>query len=194
MGEESYGALKVVGRILACSSSEHIDHFIYCDGLDALSCLLTDNGDVQMTKETLWSLSNITAGSEGQIQKFLEHPTILTKVFELMNSDSVGLRRESTYVITNFITTSERPEDHLLLCEFNDRELINLLTTNLKLDDANIVIEIIQALDVLMELDKDCCAPLTGEDSIAYRFEAAGGPYQLGILEKHPNIKVFNEI
>ena len=68
-----------------------------------------------MTKEVLWSLSNITAGTEQQISCFLGSETILEKVFYYATkSQDLELRREAIMVLTNLITTIERPD----VCHF----------------------------------------------------------------------------
>ena len=50
--------------------------------------------------------------------------------------------------------------------------------------------ELVAALDVLMKLDK-MVPEYSGNNSIAYKFEVAGGLDELEILQKHPNSKVY---
>lgn len=70
--------------------------------------------------------------------------------------------------------------------------MITLFTNNLKLDDAALLIEILQALGYLLQLDK--AVPLRGDDSIAYKFELAGGLDEIENLQKHPNLSVYQEV
>lgn len=84
--EEYAPALRAVGNVLSSSAAENIDLFLSRKGLDPLSRLLGPNQAWKVSKEALWCLSNITAGSDEQVQRFLEHPTILDEVFKLMKS------------------------------------------------------------------------------------------------------------
>jgi hypothetical protein len=54
------------------------------------------------------------------------------------------------------------------------------------------VIEILQALTVILDFDHSC--GLKGEQSFAYQFEVETGLDQLEALQKHPNITVFNAV
>ena len=71
--------------------------------------------------------------------------------------------------------------------------MIPLFATNLKLDDKIIIIEIIQALDILIKLDKSV-PEYQGQNSIALKFEIAGGLNELEVLQKHPNATVYTAV
>ena len=57
--------------------------------------------------------------------------------------------------------------------------MINLFIDGLKINDANVIIEVLQSLTTILQLDGAC--DLRGEDSFAYKLETAGG---LDELEK----------
>jgi hypothetical protein len=107
LSEEMTPAVRAVGNILSSSNPENIDIFLFEGGLNALNSILVESQSIQILKEILWSCSNITAGTEQQIQIFLNHNEILTKVFLLCNSTNLALKREAIYVITNIFTTSQ---------------------------------------------------------------------------------------
>ena len=118
-----------------------------------------------MTKEVLWSLSNITAGTEKHISCFLSSETILEKVFYYASkSEHLDLRREAIMVLTNLITTIERPDVLLFLASYGQPDepgkLMKTFVTNLRLNDASTTLQILEALDVLFKLDRIRQAPL----------------------------------
>lgn len=64
LNEEFTPALRAIGNIMSSTNPENIDLFLFESGLSALNHLMTNEQDVQAMKEILWSLSNITAGTE----------------------------------------------------------------------------------------------------------------------------------
>ena len=140
----------------------------------------------------MWGLSNVTAGSNENIESFLMHPKLIGQVFNCIKSDILEIRREATFVITNAITTTDNPKYWLFITQFNHGEILKLLAKNLKINDAAIIIEIIQSLGHLIQLDK--MIPLQGEDSIAYKLEVENVLDELENLQKHPNVKIYNEV
>lgn len=61
-------------------------------------------------KECMWGLSNITAGSEGQIAAFLNEEELVNKVYMLANSTNIQIRREALFIFTNLILTTQNPD------------------------------------------------------------------------------------
>lgn len=72
------------------------------------------------------------------------------------------------------------------LANHENSKLISLLADGLKINDAQIILEILQALSVILELDASC--GLKGPESFAYKYEVEGGLDRLEDLQKHPNI------
>ena len=64
-------SFRVIGLILSSDNHSNIELFIKVNGIDALFEMLKITNMEQFETEILWSLSNITAGSESQIAKFL---------------------------------------------------------------------------------------------------------------------------
>ena len=60
------------------------------------------------------------------------------------------------YVFTNLLTTSQTDDSVYNLALYQDCALIRVLVNGLRINDANIVIEVLQATKVIMELDKKC--------------------------------------
>ena len=116
--------------MLSSDNSENIDLVLFHQGLDPLSMFLdlndTDEYNIKRIKEALWCLSNITAGSEDQIKSFLEHESIMEKVFRLMLSKTMEIRREATITITNLLTISENTSIHRYVTEFKNFEIISI--------------------------------------------------------------------
>lgn len=102
------------------------------------------------------------------------------------------VRREALYVVTNIFTTSQNHNSNYNLANYDDRKVVAILAQGLRLNDAQIVMEILQALTTIFELDQRC--NLKDKESFAYRFEIEGGLDELEQLQKHPNLQVYNAV
>ena len=91
-------AVRVLGNI-AAGSERNTDRVIQ-DGLETLFAILQENNIQQIIKETLWSVSNITAGVCAQIDKVLCHNGLLDLVFAHI---SQGTREVPTIYIYIYI-------------------------------------------------------------------------------------------
>jgi hypothetical protein len=81
---------------------------------------------------------------------------MLTKIFMLCASTNNQVKRESLYVITNILSTYQNKSSIYNLSIYEDCKLISLFVGGLKINDAQIIIEILQALTVILDLDKSC--------------------------------------
>lgn len=73
------------------------------------------------------------------------------------------------------------------LVQYKDYLLVSLFSNGLSaLNDANIILEILQAFEVLLQFDSTY--NLKGEQSIAYKLEIADGLDKMEQLQKHPNV------
>jgi hypothetical protein len=110
----------------------------------------------------------------------------------LQTSMNNEIRREAMYVFTNLITTVQDAQFHLYCVEIKDGALLYNMVAALQLPEPNLIIEVLQALNVLLALD--AFIPLRGEDAIAYKFEVAKGLDELESLQTHPNISIYKEV
>ena len=81
---------------------------------------------------------------------------------------------------------------NLRITNYEDKALVERLVEGLRLNNTNLILEILQCLYVLLDLDNKFS--LSGEDQIACKLENAGGLDELSELEKHPNLSVYNEV
>ena len=81
-------SIRGIAGIVSSSVDANVDTVINLNGIDALFQILKMNNTVQMEQEILWALSNITAGTEGQIRAFLDDQTRLEVIFDLMDENN----------------------------------------------------------------------------------------------------------
>lgn len=119
-------------------------------------------------QQVLWSLSNITAGSQDQIYKFVSHENLVQKVFTFLDSDQPQIHREALYVLCNLITTYADSDVHYRIASFNNFQIIHAFVKGLDPGNGSVCAQILESLDVLLKLDLE--TPLLGLDSIAHKF------------------------
>lgn len=89
MEEEAVPALKAIGEILTTEDNSVIDHFLLHQGLEVLSDILNDSkSPTHLIQKTLWCLSNITAGSEDHILRFVKMSILFDKVIQITLAQS----------------------------------------------------------------------------------------------------------
>jgi len=122
--------------------------------LDALETKLSDNTiSIASLKESLWTLSNISAGTHDQIKVILNHTNIVNLIYQYMNSESTTVSREAILIITNAISTAQIEEITYHLANHNNYYLLGIFAKALENDDFNLIQEILEALDHILALD-----------------------------------------
>ena len=94
--------------------------------------------------------------------------------------EQTDIRREALYVLTNAITATNDSKVIEYLFMSNEGKIMEIFVKNLKsLNDVTIVIEIIQALDLILGLEPNY--EIVEEETPPYKFEILGG---IDILEE----------
>lgn len=143
-----------------------------------------------MLREILWCLSNITAGTNFQIRKFLENESLVCKVYQCMNSSSAApIQREAAYVICNLINSTDQAELHHHVVSLEDYLLLDLFAGLLKCNDPKVILEILEAIYILLCLD--VMTPLEGTDKISYKLEKVKIVDIIEEYQRHPNASIY---
>jgi len=98
-------ALRVMGNILSSSDPQVIERCLWANVLDKLTNLLYQT-NTNVIKESLWGLSNITAGPVSHVERFVESDAF-DRVASLSKNSNIDLRKESLYVLCNAITGAD---------------------------------------------------------------------------------------
>ena len=139
-------------------------------------------------KECAWALSNITAGTEAQIQTTLESD-LCPVLLDLMNEGEFEIRKEVSWTITNAISGGNDEQVKFLMKE----GFLDALTALLLSHDNKVVSLCLEALGRALKIG-DCIMNKTGSDSNPYALslESNGGLDALEDLQNHANTKVHN--
>lgn len=93
------------------------------------------------------------------------------------------------FVITNMLITTHDEQVQLYICELNNNKILENMVVALQSGHPCLIQETIQALEVLLMLDKSM--NLQGESQISYKFEIIKGCDVLEQLQVHPNHAIY---
>ena len=101
----------------------------------------------------LYTLSNIAAGSDLQIESFLKHHDLIDKVFKLIENEEIKLKSEAFMVFCNFINTSHVSRFHHFIVSLDHYKLLFNFSEILRIGTPNLLLEVYDALEIILKLD-----------------------------------------
>lgn len=180
--------LRAMGNILSSSEPSVIERCLWSGVVDKLTSLLYQTNS-NTVKEALWGFSNITAGPNQHIKKFVDSDAF-DRVIMLACSRNLDLRREALFVLCNSVTGADL-QVRGQIYEKSKGEILQTLVKGSYINDLKIITNILDAIEELLKLDD--WLGYTGTDhSIALLFERYQGLDCLEELQKHPNMEVYN--
>ena len=141
-------------------------------------------------KESLWALSNISAGPSSHVDRFVHSEGVFSRVQALTTSPNIDIRKEALFVMCNAVTGAD-----FNVCtqiyELTGGEVLRSLIKGLRINDLRLIMNILEALETLFKLDE--MHGLKGTDqAITQAFEQLEGLDTLDDLMKHPSMEVYN--
>ena len=78
----SIPALRIAGNISSSKDETTVDILLFNGVLEKLQIVLSRSKRINLKKETLWCLSNITAGTNQQVQSFMSDEKLVHTVIK----------------------------------------------------------------------------------------------------------------
>ncbi|CDW81557.1 karyopherin alpha [Stylonychia lemnae] len=182
-------ALRCIGNMLTSNDSQITDICLWEGVIDRLTSLLFSTNS-NLIKESLWALSNITAGTQPQVDKFVDSPAF-DRVLALAKSQNIDHKRESLFVLCNAITGADFVLRKRILERGADL-MMSTLISGLYLQDQKILKNLMEAFDCLLDLDR--FYDWKQKDiSVAHMFEVNDGLNALNEVQKHPARIIYEQ-
>ena len=181
-------SLRVMGNILSASDPAVIERCLWANVLDQLTNLLYQTNH-NLVKESLWALSNISAGPCSHVER-LVHSDVFNRVQSLTTSPNIDIRKEATFVMCNAVTGS----DFKIRTEIYEKTSGGVLRSFLKalrINDFRLIINLLEGIEELLKLDEVLGTKNT-DQAIAYALEQMDGLDTLDEVMKHPSMDVYN--
>lgn len=145
-------ALRVMGNIVSASDPVIVERCLWADVLEKLTDLLYQTNH-NMIKESLWALSNISAGPVSHVQRFFESD-VFDRVHTLTNSPNIDIRKEALYVMCNAVTGA----DFKLRWDIYNKthaEILRSFAKGLRINDYRLIMNLLDAIEHLLRLDEE---------------------------------------
>jgi len=183
-------ALRTVGNLLT-GDDKITATLIKCNVLDTLLAMLP-NPRRAIRKEACWALSNITAGTQAQVQAVIDNSNgaIFPAMINILRTDDYEVKKEALWMIANASNSgSEEQIRHII-----ERGVVPVICEMLTAPDSKIIIVALEALENLLRVGRnDSMTRTGGENKVTEIMEECGGVDKLEALQKHDNEDVYNK-
>lgn len=163
--------LRCIGNILTASDPSIVERCLWLGVLDKLTSLLYQSSST-IIKETLWAFSNITAGPQSHVEKFVNSDAF-DRIMILTESRNIDIRKESLYVMCNAITGSDLVIRGKIY-EKTDGKILYTMIQASSLTELKLIFFVLDSIDELLKLDEWFRTKNT-DQSVALKFERYGG-------------------
>lgn len=186
-------AVRIAGQMSVSADHTVVDRLIEGGYLEIINKLLGSSSS-NLLKEVLWSLSNITAGTQSQVQAFLRYTQLFERIVILMKFPQDNVCDEAIWTMANALQNAE------VSClkqvyNFNRSDLLYELVKAgekcLKNSNMSLLTLLLKSYTTLLQLDEKYPEEFSADKSIDFDFEAAGGFDFVGKLVSHENSTIF---
>jgi len=182
--------LRIVGNIISCSDELAAIVLKEKNLLPSLLKLL-DNELNGIRKETLWVLSNIAAGLPAQFESVMGNSVFIEKIIEAARSDSIGIKTEAVYILSNSTDTCTPAQIIRLL----NNGVYNCLIELLDSDNEKILLGVLEGISNCLKWGKEFkLNNENGENKFAKQLRNSGGSEKLESLQNHPSDQVYQAV
>ncbi len=175
--------LRVIGNILA-GAEEHTQLLIDNGVIPVLRHVLLNAQKVSIRKETVWSLSNVTAGTIQQIQAVLDAGLVAVVAKSL--TDHFTIQKEAVWFFANIANSHH---EHTM--KVISGGIPTLLCQVLSCNDVELVVVILNTLNTLLFAAQEEAVITGHENTLTATIEECGGLDLIEKLQLHPNETVY---
>ncbi|GMI28187.1 hypothetical protein TeGR_g10133, partial [Tetraparma gracilis] len=158
---------------------------------NALGCLhaLLSSHKKGIRKEACWTISNITAGTDEQIQSVIA-ANIIPQLIQLLRNAEFDIRKESAWAISNATSGGTREQIKYLV----HQGCIGPLCDLLKVQDTKIITVALEGLENILKVgDKEMKEKGLPRNEFARYIEEAEGLSKIEDLQHHENDDIYNK-
>jgi hypothetical protein len=140
-------ALRALGNIVT-GTDDQTEVALQAGCLAPMSLLATDPKKI-IRKETMWMLSNITAGNNRQIQQVIDQD-LVPRAMELLQAGDWDVKKEATWVLANAVVGGTPEQVGYLVQQGAIQGLCSILEVN----DTTVVETVLDALEAILKTGK----------------------------------------
>jgi len=171
--------LKIIGDMI-CASDKQADIILSYD-LMPICLRLLNHEDVLVRRDTCVVLANVNCRGTLQIQYFLDNPELREKIMALSIEDSLLVRRQAVFVLTNFMMNASLPQKELVY-----KQTFNVFCQILHPSFEVMALAILQCILYFIQND-EAITTCYGSNVFLTYFVTIGGLEKIGQYVNHPN-------
>lgn len=145
---------------------------------------LLGHNNRNIRKEACWLLSNIAAGSTGQLEAVLKASGLMETVVDIARNDRWEVRKEALWVVSNMFTTGEEYHVRALVQRDGFTALVEALGD---VKDSKMLLVLLEAIEVVLKLGNQLNL------DYAHMFDELNGLDQLEDLQNHQSEQVYEK-
>jgi hypothetical protein len=143
-------ALRVIGNILSASDPQIVEKCLWANVLDRLTNLLYQTNH-NIIKESLWALSNISAGPCSHVERYVLSD-VFDRVHVLCTSTNIDIRKEALFVMCNAITGADM-KIRVQIYEKTQGEVLKNIIKGCRINDSRLTLNILEGIEEFLKLD-----------------------------------------
>lgn len=147
--------------------------------------------DTLCKREICWILSNIGAGTSGQIQAILMEPGLFDNLIGLLSQENKHIQRESLWTICNM--TRHCNEDQLKFLISNN--ILSVFAELIGMDkDVKMIVLVLEALPNMFDRGKDSFTDEHGNNGLVDLVFDCGLADKIQELQRHPSDHIYEKV
>jgi hypothetical protein len=177
-------ALRALGNIVT-GTDEQTEVALQAGCLEPMQMLATNPKKI-IRKETMWMLSNITAGNHRQIAQVIEKD-LVPRAMELLQAGDWDVKKEATWVLANAVVGGTPDQVGYLVQQGAIQGLCSVLEVN----DSGVVETVLDSLEAILKVGKNA----QDERTLQYFctvVEQCDGLTKLEALQDDANEQIYN--
>lgn len=180
-------ALRVIGNIVTGDEIQ-TQVAISCGALPALKHMLDNHPKKSIKREVCWTLSNITAGSQNQIQAVLD-ASIIDSLIMHMKEAEFDVRKEAAWAIANATSSGTPDQIATLVRKGCIAPLCELVTA----PDVRVVAVSLEGLENILKNGEPLKIHNNHVNPFADYIEKCNGLSRIESLVNHPSVPIYEK-
>ncbi|RZC89696.1 hypothetical protein C5167_035690 [Papaver somniferum] len=182
-------ALRTVGNIVT-GDDRQTQCIIELQALPCLMNLLTQNHKKSIKKEACWTISNITAGNNDQIQSVIA-ADIIGPLIHLLQNAEFDIKKEAAWAISNATSGGSHEQIKYFVAQGCIKPLCDLLIC----PDARIVTVCLEGLENILKVGEaeKTMGNTDGVNLYAQMIDEAEGLEKIENLQSHDNTEIYEK-
>jgi len=181
-------ALRTLGNIVT-GNDQQTQTVINKGALKSFHYLLSSpTSKKNVKKETCWTISNITAGTQEQLQAVID-ADIIPPLIDLLANADFEVKKEAAWAISNSTTGGRKDQVEALV----EMGCIPPLCKLLDCKDPRIIVVALEGLENILKLGKAEVELQGGENRFSLQMEQCGGLDLLELLQEHMNKEIYQK-